>query len=127
MVFYKYKGQRGQLFIWVIRTAREDFFVTMLSDGSMELLPNDTAAQFKMLLPPSLRFDRWGMEIPLTEMMYPVHVKNISTHKGYFDFFVSEVHGREVTDPNTYMYLWNRFTLQKLNNIPLSQCQALVH
>jgi hypothetical protein len=34
--------------------------------------------------------------------MYSVDLKNISTQEAYFDVFVPDVHGREVTDPNLY-------------------------
>jgi hypothetical protein len=44
-------------------------------------------------------------EVALTEMMYSVDLKTISTQEAYFDVFVPDVHGRDVTDPN--LYGWN--------------------
>jgi hypothetical protein len=41
-------------------------------------------------------------EVALTEMMYFVDLKNISTQEAYFDVFVPDSLGREVTDPNLY-------------------------
>jgi hypothetical protein len=95
---------------------REGFYLTLLSDGSMESFPN-TVAQFKTLLPHPLDFSDGDWEVGLTEMMYSVDLKNISTHEAYFDVFVPDAHGREVTDPN--LYGWDRFTKEKLGSAQL--------
>jgi hypothetical protein len=101
---------------------REGFFLTLLSDGSMQSFPNNTVAQFKTLLPHPLNLT--DGEVALTEMMYSVDLKNISTEEAYFDVFVPNAHGREVTDPN--LYGWNRFSLEKLGKVRLHECSALV-
>jgi hypothetical protein len=58
-------------------------------------------------------------------MMYSMDLKNISTHETYFDVFVPDAHGREVTDPN--LYGWDRFTKEKLDTAQLHECSSLIH
>jgi hypothetical protein len=57
-------------------------------------------------------------------MMYSVDLKNISTHETYFDVFVPDAHGREVTDPN--LYGWDRFIKEKLGTAQLHECSSLI-
>jgi hypothetical protein len=106
---------------------REGFYLTLLSDGSMESFPNNTVAQFKTLLPHPLNLSDVDWEMVLTEMMYSVDQKkkqNISTHEAYFDVFVPDTHGREDTDPN--LYGWDRFTKEKLGTTELHECSSLI-
>jgi hypothetical protein len=98
---------------------REGFYLTLLSDGSMQSFPNNTVAQFKRLLPHPLNLTDGKWEVALT-----VDLKNISTQEAYFDVFVPDVHGREVTDPN--LYGWNRFTKEKLGTAQLHECSSLI-
>ena len=102
----------------------EGFYLTLLSDGSMQSFPNNTVAQFKTLLPHPLNLTDGNWEVALTEMMYSVDLKNITTEEAYFDVFILETAGRQVTDPN--LYGWNRFSKEKIDNVPLYQCQSLV-
>jgi hypothetical protein len=90
----------------------------------MESFSNNTVAQFKTLLPHPLNLTDRDWEVALTEMMYSVDLKNISTHEAYFDVFVPDIHGREVTDPN--LYGWNRFTKEKLGTAQLHECSSLI-
>jgi hypothetical protein len=60
---------------------REGFYLTMLINGSMESFPNNTVAQFKMLLPHPLNLTDWDWEVALIEMTYSMDLKNISTHE----------------------------------------------
>jgi hypothetical protein len=103
---------------------RKRFYLTLLSDGSMESFPNNTVAQFKTLLPDPLDLTDGDWEVALTKMMYSVDLKNISIQEAYFDIFVSDRHGREVTDPN--LYGWGRFTEQKLGSAQLPECSSLI-
>jgi hypothetical protein len=57
-------------------------------------------------------------------MMYSVDLKNVSTQEAYFDVFVPDPHGREVTDPN--LYGWDRFTKEKLGTVPLHEYSSLI-
>jgi hypothetical protein len=54
------------------------------------------------LLPHPLNLTDGDWEVALTEMMYSVDLKNISTQEAYFDVFVPDAQDREVTDPNLY-------------------------
>jgi hypothetical protein len=103
---------------------REGFYLTLLSDDSMQSFPNNTVAQFKTLLPHHLNLTDGDWEVGLTEMMYSVDLKNISTHEAYFNVFVPDAHGMEVTDPN--LYGWDRFTKQKLGTPQLHECSSLI-
>jgi hypothetical protein len=98
--------------------------LTLLSDGSMESFPNNTVTQFKTLLPHPLNLTDGDWEVALTKMMYSVDLKNTSTQEAYFDVFVPDVHGREVTDPN--LYGWNRFNKEKLGTVQLNECSSLI-
>jgi hypothetical protein len=80
----------GDLFSGLHPTGREGFYLTLLSDGSMEAFPNNTVAQFKTLLPHPLNLTDGDWEVALTEMMYSVDLKNISTHEAYFDVFLPD-------------------------------------
>ena len=103
---------------------REGFYLTLLSDGSMESFPQNTVAQFKTLLPHPLDLTDGEWEVGLTEMMYSVDLKNISTHESYFDVLIPDTDGREVSDPD--LYGWGRFNLQKLETLSLAQTIALL-
>jgi hypothetical protein len=103
---------------------REGFYLTLLSDGSMESFPNNTVAQFKTLLPHPLNLTDGDWEVALTEMMYSADLKNITTEEAYFDIMVPESHNRQVTDPN--LYGWNRYTKTKLSMVLLHELTALV-
>ena len=67
---------------------REGFYMTLISDGSMESFPNNTGAQFKTLLPQALDLTDGEWEVGLTEMMYSTSLKNISDEEAYFDILV---------------------------------------
>jgi hypothetical protein len=51
---------------------REWFYLTLLSDGSMESFPSHTVAQFKTLLAHSLDLIDREWEVALTNMVYSV-------------------------------------------------------
>jgi hypothetical protein len=95
-----------------------------MNDGLMESFPINTAAQFKTLLPHSFNLMYVDWEVALTEIMYSVDIKNISTKEAYFDVFVPDIHGREVTDPN--LYGWDRFTRQIIDMTPLYEYSSLI-
>jgi hypothetical protein len=103
---------------------REGFYLTLLSYGSMQSFPNNTVAQFKTLLPHPLNLTDGDWEVALTEMMYSVDLKNITTQEAYFDIFIPETVNRQITDPN--LYGWNRFSKEKIDNVPLNECEPLV-
>jgi hypothetical protein len=103
---------------------REGFYLTLLSDGSMESFPNNTVAQFKTLLPHPLNLTDGDWEVALTEMMYSVDLKTISSQEAYFNVFLPDTHRREVTDPN--LYGWDRFTKKKLGTAEIHECSSLI-
>jgi hypothetical protein len=132
-LFQKINGKKEKSELWSINTRVREvdlsfesswLDLTLLSDGSMESFPNNTVAQFKTLLPHPLNLTDWDWEVALTEMMYSVDLKNISTHEAYFDVFVPDTQSREVTDPN--LYGWNRFIKEKLGTVPLHDCSSLI-
>jgi hypothetical protein len=102
----------------------EGFYLTLLSDGSMQSFPNNTVAQFKTLLPHPLNLTDGNWEVALTEMMYSVDLKNITTQEAYFDISLPETVNRQVTYPN--LYGWNRFSKEKIDSVPLNECEHLV-
>lgn len=53
---YRYRETGGEVIfiIWVTMAQREGFYLILPSDGSIDSVPNNTAAQFKIFLPQSL-------------------------------------------------------------------------
>jgi hypothetical protein len=90
----------------------------------MESFPNNTVVQFETLLPHPLDLKDGNWEVALTDMMYSVDLKNISTQEAYFDVFIPQQHGRTLTDHNVYR--WDRLTMQKIGLEMLANCPALV-
>jgi hypothetical protein len=101
---------------------REGFYLTLLSDGPWNPFPIIQWPSSKRCYPLNLTDGDW--EVALTEKMYFVDLKNISTHETYFDVFVPDVHDREVIDPNQYG--WNRLTKEKLGTAHLHECSSLI-
>lgn len=96
----------------------DGFYLTLLSDGSMETFPQDTVAQFKTLLPQTVDLTDGEWQVGLTEMMYGSSVKKISANESYFDILVTQNFKPYVDDPDVFKI--NRFQINEMNTTRLA-------
>ena len=102
----------------------EGFYMTLLSDGSMESFPTNTTAQFKTLLPHTMDLTDGEWEVGLTEMMYSANLKNVSDAEAYVDVLIPDPYTKHLQDPNTYK--WERFKTENMGKVTMAQCEVLV-
>ena len=60
------------------------FYITLISDNSMELFPNNTQCCFRTKLSKPIMLDKQNWEMALTELIVPSQVKNIEPEETTF-------------------------------------------
>ncbi|MEW8547093.1 MAG: hypothetical protein AB2693_26560 [Candidatus Thiodiazotropha sp.] len=62
----------------------KEFYLTLLSDSSMNMFPNNTQSSFTVRLDHPLKIDRDTWEVALVEIITPSEVTNISENNNFF-------------------------------------------
>ena len=64
------------------------FYMTLPSDGSLHVFPDNTLTEFKTHLPQALSMQESEWEVALSEVIYPTWVESISESENYMDVLV---------------------------------------
>ena len=71
--------------------AQNQFYVTLLSDSSMEYFPNNCQCCFNVKLPTPIAINKQDWEVALVEVILPSNVKNISEDETEFEARVNNM------------------------------------
>ena len=66
------------------------FFLTLPSDSSMCMFPNNTQCCFKIHLPKTIHIDKEEWEVGLFQLITPVQFLNISEEEAHFDLITTD-------------------------------------
>ena len=69
----------------------KDFYVTLLSDSSLNTYQQSTQSNFTVKLDHPIQIDKENWEVVLTEIILPSDVKNITEENNYFYLRFSDV------------------------------------
>lgn len=66
------------------------FYVTLLSDGSMETFPENTQCCFRTNLPKPIQIDKEEWEVALVEIIHPIQAHNITVAESNFRVILND-------------------------------------
>ena len=73
----------------------KDFYLTLMSDSSLNTFPNNTQSSFTIRLDQPINIEKENWEVALVEFITPSRVNNISENNNFFLFFISGSNGFE--------------------------------
>ena len=95
-------------------TSSDGFYLTLPSDGSIDVYPDNTLSTFtnRLVQPVDLTEGEW--EVGLMEMMFPTALDNIDKNEAWFDLLICQGSQFEanITDPN--INFLNRYQLSEV-------------
>ena len=66
------------------------FYITLLSDGSMDMFPNNTQSNFHIKLPKPIQLNKEEWEMALVELVIPSQIINISEEESQFQIVTTK-------------------------------------